>query len=87
MRIVRVCWFKQCRVGIANCDDVHWQLITKEHTCSLETYGMSKKADLRAQNLQFTNRQGHLGHRLCVTGLRISMQKSRCREGFRYTTR
>ena len=52
--------FQQCRVGIANVDDVHWQLVTKEHTCSLETYGMSKKADLRAQNLQFTNRQGHL---------------------------
>ena len=61
--------FQQCRVGIANCDDVHWQLITKEHTCSLETYGMSKKADLRAQNLQFTNRQGHLGIAFDVTGL------------------
>ena len=29
--------FQQCRVGIANVDDVHWQLVTKEHTCSLET--------------------------------------------------
>lgn len=61
--------FQQCRVGIANVDDVHWQLVTKEHTCSLETYGMSKKADLRAQNLQFTNRQGHLGIAFDVTGL------------------
>ena len=61
--------FQQCRVGIANVDDVHWQLVTKEHTCSLETYGMSEKADLRAQNLQFTNRQGHLGIAFDVTGL------------------
>ena len=61
--------FQQCRVGIANVDDVHWQLITKEHTCSLETYGMSENADLRAQNLQFTNRQGHLGIAFDVTGL------------------
>ena len=30
---------------------------------------MSKKADLRAQNLQFTNRQGHLGIAFDVTGL------------------
>lgn len=61
--------FKQCRVGIVNCDDEHWEKVIAGHTCSLETYGFSKKADLRAQNPVFTNRQGHLGVRFEVSGL------------------
>lgn len=61
--------FRQCRVGIVNCDDSHWQKVTEGHTCSLETYGLSEKADLRAQKLEFTNRQGHLGVKFEVSGL------------------
>lgn len=33
--------FRQCRVGIANCDDVHWEKVMEGHTCELETYGLS----------------------------------------------
>lgn len=61
--------FKQCRVGIVNCDDAHWQSVTQGHTCVLETYGLSENADLRASNLTFTNDQGHLGVRFDVSGL------------------
>lgn len=61
--------FKQCRVGIVNCDDVHWQSVVEGHTCRLETYGLSADADLRASNLVFTNDQGHLGVSFDVSGL------------------
>lgn len=61
--------FQQCKVGIVNCDDAHWQSVVKGHTCSLETYGLSEGADLRASNLVFTNNQGHLGVRFDVNGL------------------
>lgn len=61
--------FKQCKTGIVNCDDAHWQSVTQGHTCMLETYGLSESADLRASNLTFTNDQGHLGVRFDVSGL------------------
>lgn len=65
--------FKQCRVGIVNGDDARWEAVTKGHTCSLETYGMSENVDLRAKELTFTNRQGHLGVAFKTEGL-LSME-------------
>ena len=32
--------FRQCRVGIVNRDDSHWEAVTKDCTCRLETYGI-----------------------------------------------
>lgn len=61
--------FKQCRVGIANCDDVHWKTVLEGHTCQLETYGMTEEADLRAENMQLTNHNGHLGVAFHAAGL------------------
>lgn len=61
--------FKQCRVGIANCDDAHWRTVLEGYTCQLETYGMSEQADLRAEELKFTNRNGHLGVAFWAKGL------------------
>lgn len=61
--------FKQCRVGIANCDDSHWKTVLDGHTCQLETYGMGEDADLRAENMQLTNRNGHLGVVFHAAGL------------------
>ena len=61
--------FRQCRVGIANCDDVHWEKVMEGHTCELETYGLSSQADLRAENLRLTNHNGHLGVAFRVGGL------------------
>lgn len=60
--------FRQCRVGIVNGDDKHWRQVTEGHTCSLETYGISEPADLRAQNLRLTNENGHLGVAFTVSG-------------------
>jgi UDP-N-acetylmuramoyl-L-alanyl-D-glutamate--2,6-diaminopimelate ligase len=61
--------FKQCRVGIVNHDDVHWEAVTEGHTCSLETYGIDTIADLRAENIRFLKESGTLGMAFDVTGL------------------
>ena len=44
--------FQQCKVGIVNRDDEHWEKVTAGHTCRIETYGIETDADLRAENLE-----------------------------------
>lgn len=61
--------FKQCRIGIINQDDEHWEAVTKGCTCQIETYGIDSPADLRAENITFLNEGGHLGMRFDVKGL------------------
>lgn len=61
--------FKQCKVGIVNHDDAHWEAVTEGHTCSLETYGIDTEADLRAENITFLKEAGTLGMAFDVTGL------------------
>ena len=61
--------FKQCRVGIVNGDDSHWQAVTKGHTCELENYGMNENCMLRAENLQLVQNKGELGVAFHVSGL------------------
>lgn len=61
--------FKQCKVGIANQDDVHWKAVTKDCTCQLETYGIDTEADLRAADITFLNEGGSLGMAFTVKGL------------------
>ncbi len=60
--------FRQCRIGILNADDRHLEQILKGHTCEVETFGLSERADLRAQNLELVNRPGYLGIHYSVTG-------------------
>ncbi|MCM1183660.1 MAG: UDP-N-acetylmuramoyl-L-alanyl-D-glutamate--2,6-diaminopimelate ligase [Roseburia sp.] len=60
--------FRQCRVGIVNCDDKHWQDIVRGHTCKLETYGFSEQADLRASDLKLVTGAGFLGIDFKVSG-------------------
>ena len=61
--------FKQCKVGIVNHDDEHWEAVTEGHTCALETYGIDTDADLRAGNISFLRNGGSLGMAFDVTGL------------------
>ncbi len=61
--------FKQCKVGIVNCDDKHWKDVTKDHTCTLETFGFSNEADLKISNLELITKGGSLGIDFDVTGL------------------
>ena len=60
--------FRQCKVGIMNADDPHLADILRGHTCEVETFGLSEKADLRAENLELVSRPGYLGIRYTVTG-------------------
>ncbi|MCI8494344.1 MAG: UDP-N-acetylmuramoyl-L-alanyl-D-glutamate--2,6-diaminopimelate ligase [Lachnospiraceae bacterium] len=61
--------FRQCRIGIVNVDDKHWEQVLKEHTCTMETYGFSEEADLRAVNPQLVKKPGYLGVAYTAQGL------------------
>lgn len=61
--------FKQCRIGIVNHDDAHWEEVVQGHTCELETYGIDTEADMRACNISFIREAGKLGMRFDVRGL------------------
>lgn len=61
--------FKNCKVGIANIDDEHMETVLNGHTCSLETFGTSEKADLRATNIDLHSKLGSLGVIYDLTGL------------------
>jgi len=61
--------FRQCKVGIVNVDDAHWQQVLEGHTCRLETYGFEEKADLRASDMTLVSRPGYLGVDYRVSGL------------------
>ena len=52
---------KQCRVGIVNRDDEHFQSIIQDHTCALETYGFSPEADLGEEDAHMTGEKAGPG--------------------------
>lgn len=60
---------KQCRVGIVNRDDEHFDKIVEGHTCKLETYGFSGDADLRAEEAKLVSGKGYLGISYQLRGL------------------
>lgn len=61
--------FKQCRVGIVNKDDAHYEKVIAGHTCKIETYGFDPQADLCAANVQLVKKPGELGVLFDVKGL------------------
>lgn len=61
--------FKQCRLGIANVDDKYFPDLFKDATCRVETFGFSKDADLRADDVKLVSRPGYLGVAYHVAGL------------------
>ena len=61
--------FRQCRQGIFNADDEHLDQILEGHTCKVETYGFSEKADLRAQDVRLLDKGGTLGVAYHMSGL------------------
>lgn len=60
---------KQCRVGIVNRDDEHFEQIVAGHTCELETYGFAPEADLRAEDAKLIGGNGYLGIDYHLKGL------------------
>lgn len=61
--------FQQCKIGIANVDDVHFADVFREATCKIETFGFSENADLRADDVKLISTPGHLGVVYTVSGL------------------
>lgn len=61
--------FRQCKIGIVNADDKHMEQILKGHTCTVETFGFSENADLRAEHVELVKRPGYLGVSYQVKGL------------------
>jgi UDP-N-acetylmuramoyl-L-alanyl-D-glutamate--2,6-diaminopimelate ligase len=60
--------FRQCRLGILNRDDAHFEEILEGHTCQVETFGFSKEAALRAENVKMITGPGYLGVTYQVCG-------------------
>lgn len=53
--------FQKCRHGIVNIDDSYVERIIEGHTCDLETFGMSEKADFCASDMKLLQKPGLLG--------------------------
>lgn len=60
--------FRQCRIGIANIDDPWFEDVFRGATCRVETFGLSEKADLRAEDTHLVSRPGYLGVAYHVSG-------------------
>ncbi len=60
--------FKQCKIGILNADDKHYEDVLKGHTCEVETFGFSENADIRATDMQLIHKPGYLGVNYHVSG-------------------
>ncbi len=61
--------FKQCKVGIVNTDDIHCEQVIKGHTCTIERFGFSEKADIKASELSLVREKGMLGVDFHVSGI------------------
>jgi UDP-N-acetylmuramoyl-L-alanyl-D-glutamate--2,6-diaminopimelate ligase len=61
--------FRQCKTGIVNIDDKYADDILEGHTCKVETYGFSERADIRATDVQLVHKPGYLGVSYRVSGL------------------
>ena len=60
--------FQKCKKGILNADDPHTKDILEGHTCEVETFGFSEKADYRALDMKLINTDGKLGVAYRVMG-------------------
>ena len=61
--------FKQCKVGIVNCDSDKWMKVTKEHTCEIVKYGLeSDEAEIKASNIEYIMENDFFGVKFDVSG-------------------
>lgn len=60
--------FRNCRLGLINCDDPAWQGVTQGHTCEMETFGFSDQAQLHGYGEHLISRPGYLGAHFEVDG-------------------
>ena len=61
--------FKQCKVGIVNCDSDKWMKVTKDHTCEIVEYGLeSDEAEIKASNIEYIMENDFFGVKFDVSG-------------------
>ena len=60
--------FKRCKHGIINIDDENAEAIIEGHTCDIESYGYSEKADLVAHGDELVAKAGFIGVHFKTTG-------------------
>ncbi len=60
--------FSQCKLGLINIDDAHADAILEGHTCKVETFGFSERADIRATEVELLQKPGFLGIAYKVEG-------------------
>jgi len=53
--------FKQCRHGVFNIDDECYGNMTKNASCTLNTFGFSQNADIRVKNVEYMVEGGFIG--------------------------
>ena len=61
--------FQQCKIGIANRDDEHYEAVTANAACPMETFGLHEDADLRASDPKLTRKKDYLGVHFHMSGL------------------
>ncbi len=61
--------FRQCKLGLINGDDVHWEDVIKDHTCEIETFGFKDGLNLQATNLELVKTGGDIGVSYDTTGV------------------
>lgn len=60
--------FRQCKLGLINCDDEAWQKVIENHTCEIKTYGYCENADLVAHGDSLVATPGFIGVHFNTTG-------------------
>lgn len=60
--------FSQCKKGLVNVDDEHWQAVTAKATCPVATMSMSGKADYAVGEVREVRQTGFLGSEFAVSG-------------------
>lgn len=61
--------FRQCKVGIFNIDDGYCNIMMKDCTCKVNTYGYSKEAMLRVCKLDLYNEDDNFGINILLDGV------------------
>lgn len=60
--------FRQCKVGIINIDSEHADEVLENHTCEVETYGLSEDAQLRGCNIRYSHDGGNISTEFDTAG-------------------
>ena len=55
--------FRRCKVAVANMEDEHFEEVFRQATCKTKTFGLLKKADYTAKNVDLYNEDGVVGVR------------------------